>query len=163
MGSQSHDSLDDEKNVSEASSIQVNDEENDGEWESTTSDSESESESDSHSGRESESESGSESESESESTSSNSQSSRSKKDCVETVVEMEPPKKRKVRKRFTLPFFFNYIAWILCLGSILVSIFYLWSYGVMFGNDKTYQWLTSILASFWAGMLIVEPLKVHIH
>jgi hypothetical protein len=29
----------------------------------------------------------------------------------------------------------------------------------MFGNDKTYQWLTSLLVSFFGGILIVEPLK----
>ena len=79
-----------------------------------------------------------------------------------TVIRMEKDvkRRRKIRKRFTLPFFFNYIAWVLCIGVIFVSIFYLWAYGVMFGNDKTYQWLTSLLAYFWSDLLIVEPLKV---
>ena len=81
---------------------------------------------------------------------------------VRIVVEQDNRRKEKVRKRFTLPFFFNYLAWILCLGAIGVSVFYLWAYGVMFGNDKTYQWLTSSIACFWSGMLIVEPLKVSI-
>ena len=78
-----------------------------------------------------------------------------------TKITMERGLKRhKIRKRFTLPFFFNYIAWISCVGVIFVSVFYLWAYGVMFGNDKTYQWLTSLLAYFWSDLLIVEPLKV---
>ena len=76
------------------------------------------------------------------------------------VVEEEKQKRHKFRKRFTLPFFFNYMAWILCVGTIVISIFYLWAYGVMFGNDKTYQWLTSSIAYFWSDMLIVEPMKV---
>ena len=83
-----------------------------------------------------------------------------KKESVNIVVEQEEVSRIKIRRRFTLPFIFNYIAWILCLGTILVSVFYIWAYGVMFGNDKTYQWLTSTLAYFWSGMLIVEPFKV---
>ena len=81
-------------------------------------------------------------------------------ETVKIVVEKQKLKRHKIRKRFTLPFFFNYMAWILCVGTILISIFYLWAYGVMFGNDKTYQWLTSSIAYFWSDMLIIEPLKV---
>ena len=86
------------------------------------------------------------------------------KGTTKIVMEKEKgkkkKKKRRVKRRFTLPFIFNYIAWISCLGVMFVSVFYLWAYGVMFGNDKTYQWLTSLLAYFWSDLLIVEPLKV---
>ena len=82
------------------------------------------------------------------------------KETTTITMEKDAKRKKKVRKRFTLPFIFNYLAWISCLGVIFVSVFYLWAYGVMFGNDKTYQWLTSLLAYFWSDLLIVEPLKV---
>ena len=45
-------------------------------------------------------------------------------------------------KSFTLPFFFRYIAWIVSLGTIVTSIFFLFGYGITFGNDKTYQWVS---------------------
>ena len=45
-------------------------------------------------------------------------------------------------KSFTLPFFFRYIAWIVSLGTIVISIFFLFGYGITFGNDKTYQWVS---------------------
>ena len=61
-----------------------------------------------------------------------------------------------------LPRFCVFIGWALCISIIFVSIFFLWSYGVMFGNDKTYQWLSSLLVSFFGGILIVEPLKVSV-
>ena len=34
------------------------------------------------------------------------------------------------------------------------------SYGLSFGNDKTYQWVTSMLVSFFSSMLITQPLKI---
>ena len=78
----------------------------------------------------------------------------------ETIqIEVEPNTKFKT-KSFTLPFFFRYIAWIICLGTIVASIFFLIGYGINFGNDKTYQWMSSIIVSFFFGILIIEPLKV---
>ena len=64
------------------------------------------------------------------------------------------------KKKFVLPWFFRIIAWLLCFISIGASIFFLWAYAVQFGNDKTYQWLTTLLVSFFSGILFIEPIKV---
>ena len=74
---------------------------------------------------------------------------------------MEEERNSKIKTRsFTLPFFFRYIAWIICLGTIVTSIFFILAYGIAFGNDKTYQWLSSMIVSFFFAILVVEPLKV---
>jgi hypothetical protein len=81
-------------------------------------------------------------------------------DPLTEVIEMEKEVNNKTTKRFTLPFFFTYIAWVVCIATIVASIFFLWGYAITFGNDKTYQWLTSILVAFFVGLLIFDPLKV---
>ena len=55
---------------------------------------------------------------------------------------------------------FRPLAWLLCLAVTAASIFFVWAYGVSFGNDKTYQWLVSVLAGIIFDVLVKEPLKV---
>ena len=69
-------------------------------------------------------------------------------------------KSKKKSKKFSLPWYFKIIAWILCLITIAASIFFLWAYGIQFGNDKTYKWLGALLISFFTGMILLEPLKI---
>ena len=45
------------------------------------------------------------------------------------------------KKRFSLPWPFRILAWVLCVGLTGTSVFFVWAYGISFGNDKTYQWL----------------------
>ena len=54
------------------------------------------------------------------------------------------------------------VGWMLCLSTMAISILFLVSFGIMFGNDLTYQWLTSLLISFFGGILVIEPLKVRL-
>ena len=67
--------------------------------------------------------------------------------------KLNPPK-------FSLPFFCAYIGWFLTFFCIAVSIFFLWAYGITFGNDILYKWLTSFVISFFTSFLIFEPMKV---
>lgn len=55
--------------------------------------------------------------------------------------EMTPNESRRVKKstkkkksKLLLPYWCRYIGWALCLLSILVSIFFLWAYGIQFGK-----------------------------
>jgi polycystin 1L2 len=61
-----------------------------------------------------------------------------------------------------LPWYCRYIAWALCALSILVSIFFLWAYGIQFGDEKTRKWITSLIISFFASILVTQPIKVFI-
>jgi len=64
------------------------------------------------------------------------------------------------RKKLILPWPFFLIGWALCILSILVSGFLMFAYAVQFGNDLTYKWLSSLIFSFFSGLLFLEPLKV---
>ena len=65
-------------------------------------------------------------------------------------------------KRFTLPFFCKYVGWFLVIITVMICSILLWVYGVSFGNDKVYKWLTAFLLSFFTSFFIFEPLKVNI-
>ena len=82
----------------------------------------------------------------------------SEEEILEEEATTAPRDTRK--RRFSLPWFFQIIAWVLCIAITFSSLFFLWAYGISFGNDKTYQWLMSVLVSFWIDILVVEPLKV---
>ena len=62
--------------------------------------------------------------------------------------------------KFSLPYYFAYFGWLLCFLCIFGSVLFLWAYGITFGNDKTYKWLTSLIVSFLTNFIIFEPLKV---
>ena len=64
------------------------------------------------------------------------------------------------RRNAGWPAFCNIIAWILCMVCILGGAFLVLSYGLTFGNDKTYQWMTSMIVSFFASLLLTQPIKV---
>ncbi|XP_023225224.1 uncharacterized protein LOC111626157 [Centruroides sculpturatus] len=68
--------------------------------------------------------------------------------------------KKKKKKKFLFPWWCRYVAWLICLASIFVSVFFLWAYGVQFGDEKTKKWVTSLLISFFTSILITQPIKV---
>ena len=70
------------------------------------------------------------------------------------------PTKASESDNFFLPHYCIHIAWFLCFLFIGASIFFLWAYGITFGNDTTYKWLTSFIISFFTNFCIFEPLKV---
>uniref|UniRef100_A0A2L2YFJ8 Polycystic kidney disease protein 1-like 2 n=1 Tax=Parasteatoda tepidariorum TaxID=114398 RepID=A0A2L2YFJ8_PARTP len=68
--------------------------------------------------------------------------------------------KQKKKKKFLFPWWCRIIAWILAVSSIIVSCFFLWAYGVQFGDEKTKKWVTSLLISFFSSILVTQPIKV---
>ncbi|CAG0890374.1 unnamed protein product [Darwinula stevensoni] len=73
---------------------------------------------------------------------------------------VEQSKKMRRKKRFSLPWWFVVLAWLLVIVCIAVSVFFVWAYGIQFGNEKTCKWATSLVTSFFSSVLIVEPLKI---
>ena len=64
------------------------------------------------------------------------------------------------RPKFALPHFCLYLGWLLCLAFIVLSAFFLWAYGITFGNDFILTWFTTVVISFFTSFFIFEPLKV---
>lgn len=67
---------------------------------------------------------------------------------------------KKKKKSLLLPYWCRYVGWFLCILSIAVSVFFLWAYGIQFGDDKTRKWISSLIVSFFASILVTQPIKV---
>ncbi|KFM71583.1 Polycystic kidney disease protein 1-like 2, partial [Stegodyphus mimosarum] len=76
---------------------------------------------------------------------------------VDEEAQLRNPSKKK---RFLLPWWCIYISWLLVVVSVGCSIFFLWAYGLQFGNVRTTKWLTSLLISFISSVLLTEPIKI---
>ncbi|XP_047496061.1 polycystic kidney disease protein 1-like 2 [Penaeus chinensis] len=59
-----------------------------------------------------------------------------------------------------LPWWMRLVAWILLLGLIAVSVFFVWSYGIMWGEIKTVKWCSSFITSFFISLLMSQWIKV---
>ncbi|XP_063839801.1 uncharacterized protein LOC135088742 isoform X2 [Scylla paramamosain] len=68
----------------------------------------------------------------------------------------------KRRKKLSLPWWCVLVAWTLCVISIAVAVFFLWAYGVQFGNDKATKWLTALLSSIFSSILFTQPIKIYL-
>ncbi len=58
---------------------------------------------------------------------------------------------------------FTKIAWLLCYCVIVVSLVYVWSYGVEFGASNASKWLTSFMLSVVLNIVCVYPLTVSLN
>ncbi|CAG0925741.1 unnamed protein product, partial [Notodromas monacha] len=63
-------------------------------------------------------------------------------------------------KSFSLPWWCVIVAWILVIICFCVSIFFLWAYGIQFGNEKATKWVSSLIFSFLSSVMVVEPIKI---
>ena len=68
------------------------------------------------------------------------------------------PKDRSPVRCF--PWWTRIIAWILVLISIGASTFFVWSYGVMWGEIKTQKWFSSFITGFFVSLIVTQWLKV---
>ena len=66
----------------------------------------------------------------------------------------------KNKKKFMFPYWCIYIAYGLVFASSLVSGFFCCLYGFQFGKEKSEQWLSSMMISFWQSVIVIQPFKV---
>ncbi|XP_048582698.1 polycystic kidney disease and receptor for egg jelly-related protein [Nematostella vectensis] len=74
--------------------------------------------------------------------------------------EMEKKQKKKKKKKKQLPYWFLYIAWVVCGLTCFTCSFFVVLYGLQFGHDKSAQWISSMLVSFFQDVLVSQPIKV---
>ena len=72
----------------------------------------------------------------------------------ENEIKCKGPKKIKIKKRFTLPWWFRCIGYLLAVFMIQVSLVFIIIKGVTFGDDKCRKWLTSFLVSILTSVFI---------
>ena len=70
---------------------------------------------------------------------------------------------KKKQSKWTLPWWFIFIAYGLCLILVGISIVFIIARGIEFGDVKTQQWLISIVSSFFSSVLLSQPIKVKSH
>ncbi len=74
--------------------------------------------------------------------------------------EIDETKKTKVKSSKTLPWWFIFITYGLCLILVGISILFIIARGIEFGDLKTQKWLISILSGFFSSILLTQPLKI---
>ncbi|KAK3736330.1 hypothetical protein QZH41_020801, partial [Actinostola sp. cb2023] len=69
-------------------------------------------------------------------------------------------KKKKKKKKKLFPYWFLYVGWTVCFCTCFICAFFIVLYGLQFGKEKSAQWLSSMLISFFQDVLISQPIKV---
>ena len=65
---------------------------------------------------------------------------------------------------FFLHRWMRYIAWCLVFTTVLPSAFFVILYSMQWGGDKSNEWLTAFILSFFESFALLDPLKVgHYH
>ena len=74
--------------------------------------------------------------------------------------EQKKLKKKKKKKKKMLPYWWLYVGWTLCFLTCFTAAFFVVLYGLQFGKEKSAQWISSMLVTFFQDVLISQPLKV---
>ena len=77
---------------------------------------------------------------------------------VPTQEEEKVPIKKK--KKFSLPWWFLMVGWVLLWVATLLSAFFVIMYGITFGDLKTKKWITSLFITFLTSIFLTQPIKV---
>ena len=75
-------------------------------------------------------------------------------------VQINLSENKKKSSQLTFPWWCLFIAYILSILIIIVSIFFIIVRGIEFGDLKTQKWLTSIVTGFFSSILLSQPIKV---
>ncbi|XP_041473066.1 uncharacterized protein LOC121422223 isoform X1 [Lytechinus variegatus] len=70
------------------------------------------------------------------------------------------PEKPKRRKKFSFPWWFVIIAWIVLILTLAAATTFTVFYGIQFGNKEASEWLCSIVVSFVFGIFLTQPIKI---
>ena len=71
-----------------------------------------------------------------------------------------PSSAPKDKCRFVLPYWFTYIAWIVCLLASVVSAVFVVFYSLQWGKQTSEEWLVSTAMAVFIDIFMFEPLKI---
>ncbi|CAF4192320.1 unnamed protein product, partial [Adineta steineri] len=69
-------------------------------------------------------------------------------------------KKNNRKSSLTFPWWCIFIAYGLCIIFVGLSILFIIARGIEFGDEKTQQWLISILSGFFSSIFFSQPIKI---
>ena len=67
---------------------------------------------------------------------------------------------KRTRHSKKLPYWCNYIAWLLVALCIACGAFFTILYALQWGKTKSEAWLVTFFLSFFQSLLLVQPIKV---
>ena len=84
-----------------------------------------------------------------------------------TSISIPTPSKNEIHKNLKdnkniilLPWWMRYIAWAFSIGIIAFSIAIVYMYGILWGETKTIQWLSSFIDAFLLSVFVIEWVKI---
>ena len=73
---------------------------------------------------------------------------------------------KKIIKRisnYKFPYWFKVVPYMLSFIFVGVSLFFIISQSIMFGNEKVRKWITSLVVSFFTSIIFTQPIKVFLN
>ena len=64
------------------------------------------------------------------------------------------------QRGFYFPHVFVFIAWLLLIGSMAASTFFVLLFSTSWGKQKSEEWLTSFVMSLFESVTFVDPIMV---
>ena len=91
-------------------------------------------------------------------------SSRSQAEDLEERVaqNVERLEKKGKKGKKTLPYWCVYVAWFLVVLTVAVPAFFVFTYSMEWGEEKSNAWLTAMLLSVVESVTLIQPTKVRI-
>ncbi|CAF1492760.1 unnamed protein product [Adineta ricciae] len=79
---------------------------------------------------------------------------------VQLFQRLRSREEKSKRPKWTLAWWWIFIAYGVCFLLVGVSIFFTIARGIEFGDSKAQKWLISILTGFFSSILLTQPMKV---
>jgi hypothetical protein len=68
--------------------------------------------------------------------------------------------KEKSKLELKFPWWFKFVLYVVSFIIASVCLFFIVIKGIVFGNDKSTKWITSVVVSILSSILVTQPLQV---
>ena len=79
---------------------------------------------------------------------------------VDEELDAEERQIEEEENRFSLPFWFRYLAWILCMFTAIFTSYWVVLYGLSFGVSVSWSWLRSCVTAVVTSIFLLQPMNV---
>ena len=82
------------------------------------------------------------------------------KEEEEEYSEVNNKVKEKTKLELKFPWWFKFVLYAVSFIIASVCLFFIVIKGIVFGNDKSTKWITSVVVSILSSILVTQPLQV---